>query len=169
MSCENTCTVQYVTVNSVLTNPNISAFVFYWICNNCGIFLYILVLNHTPNRNCLNCAIVCGISAERNVNMKATLTGSRKNLIYASKLFYQKLINGKISIPLLRSTCFSSVGEPAIFFFYPVLMSNVNNRSYATEGYFLENKTTNELTNLVKWRHLSFFSLMSLDKFNLLS
>lgn len=89
--------------------------------------------------------------------MRATLTGSRKNLIYASKLFYQKLINGKISIPLLRSTCFSSVGEPAIFFFYPVLMSNVNNRSYATEGYFLENKTTNELTNLVKWCHLSFF------------
>lgn len=167
MSCENTCTVQYVTVNSVLTNPNISAFVFYWICNNCGIFLYILVLNHTPEQEL---PILCySISAERNVNMKATLTGSRKNLIYASKLFYQKLINGKISIPLLRSTCFSSVGEPAIFFFYPVLMSNVNNRSYATEGYFLENKTTNELTNLVKWRHLSFFSLMSLDKFNLLS
>lgn len=107
-----------------------------------------------PNRNCLYCAIS---SAEWNVNMRATLTGSRKNLIYASKLFYQKLINGKISIPLLRSTCFSSVGEPAIFFFYPVLMSNVNNRSYATEGYFLENKTTNELTNLVKWRHISFF------------
>lgn len=166
MSCENTCTVQYVTANSVLTNAHISAFVFYWICNNCGIFLYILVLNHTPNRNCLYCAIS---SAEWNVNMRATLTGSRKNLIYASKLFYQKLINGKISIPLLRSTCFSSVGEPAIFFFYPVLMSNVNNRSYATEGYFLENKTTNELTNLVKWRHLSFFSIMSLDKFNLLS
>lgn len=44
------CTVQYVPVNSVLTNPNISAFVFYWICNNRGIFLYILVLNHTPEQ-----------------------------------------------------------------------------------------------------------------------
>lgn len=42
--------VQYVTVNSVLTNAHISAFVFYWICNNCGIFLYILVLNHTPEQ-----------------------------------------------------------------------------------------------------------------------
>lgn len=42
--------LQYVTVNSVLTNAHISAFVFYWICNNCGIFLYILVLNHTPEQ-----------------------------------------------------------------------------------------------------------------------
>lgn len=165
MSCENTCTVQYVTVNSVLTNAHISAFVFYWICNNCGIFLYILVSNHTPEQEL---PILCYISWMK-CKHESHVDGVKEKSYLRLKTIYQKLINGKISIPLLRSTCFSSVGEPAIFFFYPVLMSNVNNRSYATEGYFLENKTTNELTNLVKWRHLSFFSIMSLDKFNLLS
>lgn len=55
MSCENTCTVHIYTVCDIkICNvrqihifPHLC---FIKICNNCGIFLYILVLNHIPEQ-----------------------------------------------------------------------------------------------------------------------